>query len=65
LGGTTLSVGRGKILGTFVGILIVSILNNGLIMLSVLTYYKYIPTGVLLLTAVIYDEWQRAEINKR
>ena len=65
LGGTTLSGGRGKILGTFVGVLIVSILNNGLIMLSVPTYYKYVSTGIILLVAVIYDEWQRAEIDKR
>jgi len=65
LGGTTLSGGRGKILGTFVGVLIVSILNNGLIMLSIPTYYKYVSTGVILLIAVIYDEWQRAELNKR
>ena len=65
LGGTTLSGGRGKILGTFVGVLIVSILNNGLIMLSIPTYYKYVSTGVILLIAVIYDEWQRAELDKR
>ena len=65
LGGTTLSGGRGKILGTFLGVLIVSILNNGLIMLSVPTYYKYVSTGTILLVAVIYDEWQRAEIDKR
>ena len=65
LGGTTLSGGRGKILGTFLGVLIVSILNNGLIMLSVPTYYKYVSTGIILLVAVIYDEWQRAEIDKR
>ena len=65
LGGTTLSGGRGKILGTFVGVLIVAILNNGLIMLSIPTYYKYVSTGVLLLTAVIYDEWQRTELDKK
>ena len=65
LGGTTLSGGRGKILGTFVGVLIVSILNNGLIMLSIPTYYKYVSTGVILLLAVIYDEWQRTELGRR
>ena len=65
LGGTTLSGGKGKVLGTFVGVLIVSILNNGLIMLSIPTYYKYVSTGVILLVAVIYDEWQRTELSRR
>jgi len=65
LGGTTLSGGRGKILGTFIGVIIVSILNNGLIMLSIPTYYKYVSTGIILLVAVMYDEWNRTEVAKR
>jgi len=65
LGGTTLSGGRGKILGTFIGVIIVAILNNGLIMLSIPTYYKYVSTGIILLVAVMYDEWNRTEVAKR
>ena len=65
LGGTTLAGGRGKILGTFIGVIIVAILNNGLIMLSVPTYYKYLSTGAILLIAVTYDEWKRTEVAKR
>jgi ribose transport system permease protein len=65
LGGTTLAGGKGKILGTFIGVIIVAILNNGLIMLSVPTYYKYLSTGIILLVAVMYDEWNRTEVAKR
>ena len=65
LGGTALTGGKGKILGTFLGLLIVSTMSNGLVMLSVPTFYKYVATGSLLLLAVMYDEWRRSHFAKR
>ena len=65
LGGTALTGGKGKILGTFLGLLIVSTMSNGLVMLSVPTFYKYVATGSLLLIAVMYDEWRRSHFAKR
>ena len=65
LGGTALTGGKGRILGTFLGLFIVSTMSNGLVMLSVPTFYKYVATGSLLLSAVIYDEWRRSQYAKR
>ena len=65
LGGTALTGGKGKILGTFLGLFIVSTMSNGLVMLSVPTFYKYVATGSLLLIAVMYDEWRRSHFAKR
>jgi ribose/xylose/arabinose/galactoside ABC-type transport system permease subunit len=65
LGGTALTGGKGRISGTFLGLFIVSTMSNGLVMLSVPTFYKYVATGTLLLSAVIYDEWRRSQYAKR
>ena len=65
LGGTALTGGKGKIVGTFLGLFIVSTMSNGLVMLSVPTFYKYVATGSLLLIAVFYDEWRRSHFAKR
>jgi len=65
LGGTALTGGKGRIVGTFLGLFIVSTMSNGLVMLSVPTFYKYVATGSLLLIAVIYDEWRRSHFAKR
>lgn len=52
LGGTALGGGKGKILGTLVGILILSVLYNGLTMLNVYYYYVQIAQGVVLVAVV-------------
>ncbi|MCX8594931.1 ribose ABC transporter permease [Gilliamella sp. B3367] len=56
LGGTSMSGGRGKILGTLVGALILGFLNNGLNMLGVDAYYQMIVKGVVILLAVLVDK---------
>jgi ribose transport system permease protein len=56
LGGTAISGGRGQILGTLVGILILSVLYNGLTMLNVYFYYVQIAQGaVLVLVVATYE----------
>jgi len=55
LGGTSLSGGEGTILGTIIGALIVGVLNNGLNLLGVHTFYQYILSGATLVLAVILD----------
>ncbi|MWN05625.1 ribose ABC transporter permease [Gilliamella sp. Pas-s95] len=56
LGGTSMSGGRGKIIGTLVGALILGFLNNGLNMLGVDAYYQMIVKGVVILLAVLVDK---------
>ncbi|HEY0210935.1 ribose ABC transporter permease [Acerihabitans sp.] len=55
LGGTSLSGGKGRIMGTLVGALILGFLNNGLNLLSVSSYYQMIVKAVVILLAVLVD----------
>jgi ribose/xylose/arabinose/galactoside ABC-type transport system permease subunit len=59
LGGTSLSGGQGSVVRTALGVLIIGVLNNGMVLLSVPTFYQIIANGLLLLMAVIVDRLQR------
>lgn len=53
LGGTSLSGGRGGIINTLIGTIIITVLNNGLVLMSVNPYMKDAIMGAILLVAVI------------
>ena len=55
LGGTSMSGGRGKIIGTVAGILIIAVLNNGLNILEVTSYYQDVIKAIVILVAVLSD----------
>lgn len=55
IGGASLSGGKGSIFGSFVGILVVGILTNGLDLLGVSSYYQQIIKGAIILLAVLAD----------
>jgi ribose transport system permease protein len=59
LGGTSLAGGRGRLVGTFLGLLVIAVLNNGLILLSVPSYWQQVVKGAVLLIAVSWDELRR------
>lgn len=59
LGGTSLSGGRGRIWGTFIGLLLLGVVNNGLILAGVPAFWQQVVKGVILLLAVLYDELRR------
>ena len=56
IGGTSMVGGRGTIVGTFVGALIIGILNNGLNLLGVSSFYQEVIKGIVILIAVIADK---------
>ena len=56
LGGASLAGGRGTILGTILGLLIIGVLNNGLILLNVDPFYQEVAQGTLLIAAVSFDQ---------
>jgi len=62
LGGASLAGGRGSIFGTVLGLLIVGILNNGLILMDVPTFWQRIAQGLMLILAVSFDSI-RAKLN--
>jgi len=55
LGGTSLSGGSGRIIGTIIGALIIGVLNNALNILGVSSYYQMIAKGAVILLAVLMD----------
>lgn len=55
IGGASLSGGKGSVFGSFIGILVVGILTNGLDLLNVSSYYQQIIKGAIILLAVLAD----------
>ncbi|MFG6146965.1 ABC transporter permease subunit [Halobacillus sp. B23F22_1] len=55
LGGTSLTGGRGWITGTLIGALIIGVLDNGLNLLNVSSFYQQIVKGGVILLAVVLD----------
>jgi ribose transport system permease protein len=55
IGGTSLSGGRGTILGTIIGAFVMSVLTNGLRIMGVQEEWKIVVTGVIIIAAVYVD----------
>lgn len=58
IGGASLSGGKGTILGTVIGTLIIGVLNNGLTMAGVSPYWQQIIKGALIVSAVLLDSYK-------
>jgi len=61
IGGTSLSGGKGTIMGTVQGALIIGILNNGLVLLNVSPFWQQVIKGVVILLAVVIDKFNKKE----
>ena len=55
VGGTSMAGGSGKIGGTIIGALIIGILNNGLNLMNVNSFWQDVVKGVVILLAVFID----------
>jgi ribose transport system permease protein len=55
LGGTSLAGGRGWIVGTLIGAMIIGVLDNGLNLLNVSSFYQSVVKGAVILVAVLLD----------
>jgi ribose transport system permease protein len=64
LGGTNLFGGRATILGTLIGALIMGVLQNGLNLLAVSSFYQQMAIGVVLVLAVWLDQVNRARLQR-
>jgi ribose transport system permease protein len=65
VGGASLYGGRGSVIGTLVAILILAVLDNGLVLLQVQSFWQEVSRGVLLLGAVVFDQLGRREAEVR
>ncbi|MCP1639120.1 ribose transport system permease protein [Streptococcus gallinaceus] len=61
LGGTSLSGGKGRILGTLIGALIIGVLNNGLNIIGVSAFWQQVVKGIVILIAVLLDRLKVAK----
>ena len=59
IGGTALEGGRGTVVGTLVGILLLGIISNGLVLEDISSFWQPVVVGALLLIAIILDEVRR------
>jgi ribose transport system permease protein len=61
IGGTNLFGGAGNIFGTLLGAVIIGMINNGLILAGVPTYWQFVAIGIIIVLAVVLD----LQIRKR
>lgn len=64
LGGTSMSGGIGTIGGTLVGAFVIGVLNDGMIMLGVSEFWQMVIKGLVIVVAVIVDQFQRGMERK-
>ena len=65
LGGASLMGGVGTVLGTFLGLALLAILQNGLILLGVSSYWSPLFVGLVILISVSVTAWSRRERRTR
>jgi ribose transport system permease protein len=58
VGGASLSGGRGKILGTLIGALVIAVIQNGMNLLGVDPFLQKVVLGYVILGAVLLDRWR-------
>ncbi|MCX7255765.1 MAG: ABC transporter permease [Polaromonas sp.] len=63
LGGTSLFGGRGVVLGTLMGAMIVGVFRNGLTLMGVSSVYQVLVTGILVILAVATDQMSRKGVR--
>jgi ribose/xylose/arabinose/galactoside ABC-type transport system permease subunit len=61
LGGISFSGGGGNVLNVVLGVLILGMLGNGMQMMGLSIYSQYIAKGILLVVAIAYDNYQKAQ----
>jgi ribose transport system permease protein len=65
IGGTSLFGGRGTIIGTALGVLLLTLLSNGLVLLSISSFYQQIVVGIVVVGAVGLDGFRRTQLWSR
>lgn len=65
LGGISLTGGIGTLSGAFIGILILTVLSNGLVLLNVSSFYHDIARGVVIILAVYLDTRRKESLLRR
>lgn len=64
LGGAATSGGKGTIVGTFLAVILVGVLNNGMNLLGFNTFVQRVALGLLLVAAVAISQWRQARAER-
>jgi ribose transport system permease protein len=56
LGGASLAGGRGSIIGTILGVLVIAVVNDGIVLLNIASFWQDVVRGALLIVAVAIDQ---------
>ena len=65
IGGVSISGGKGKIMGAFLGALIIGVLSNGLTIMNIGEYYQQVVKGIVLILAVAFDTYTNTDRVKK
>ncbi len=64
IGGVSLFGGRGNLIGTLGGVLIIVTIYNGLVLMNVSQFWQQVVVGVIILGAVLIDQWAKGRLSK-
>jgi ribose transport system permease protein len=65
IGGISMEGGEGTVLGAVLGVILLSVINNGLILLDVSVYWQQFISGIILISAVWLDYSRISRRNKK
>lgn len=64
IGGTSMRGGVGSIRGTFIGVMIISTIKNGLNLLGVDAYVQQVAVGIIIIVAILIDQISKNELKR-
>jgi len=65
VGGTSLSGGEGKIIGTLIGAFVIGVIQNGMNLTNIETYTQKVVLGLVILAAVLFDRLKQKGLTRR
>jgi len=64
IGGASMGGGEGSIIGTFLGVMLLAIVNNGFVLLNMSIYWQGVVNGLILVIAITVDAFAEPEKEK-